>query len=360
MKTVLICIPMLNNAGAQRFVTELAINLDRQRFRAIVVTTSRSLPESEFHRQLVDGGIEVKDVSDGNYLKEIKNIRALLKQYSPDIVHSNIGSALHVLVPVWMQGKKTVHIFTAHSMGYRIFTGAKKKLMQFAFKTCKIIPVGICDTVKKSICESYGLSEDKVPCVYNGVDTEKFTPKESYCKDGLVNFISVGTLYGLKNHSMLIDAFSIVRKSAENVKLTIVGGGELHSALDEQIRALGLEGDVMLVGDRPNVADYLSSADVYCCPSKVEGLPITVLEAMSVGLPIITTPAGGVVDIVKDGENGYIVPHNDAKAMAEKMLLLASSINIIEEKGKSSRKEALQYDEKLCVKGYEIIYDTYK
>ena len=347
---------MLNNAGAQRFVTELALNLDKKNYKAVVVTTTKELPESEFHRQLVAGGIEVRDVSDSNYLKEIRNVIELLKEYRPDIVHSNVGSALHVLFPVLMWANKTTHIFTAHSMGYRIFKGAKKKLMQFAFKTRKVVPVAICDTVKKSICESYGLSDDKVPCVYNGVDTAKFKAKEEYCADGIVRFISVGTLYALKNHSMLIEAFARVKKENDNVRLTIVGGGELHGTLNEQVRSFGLEDYVELVGDRPNVADYLSASDVYVCPSKVEGLPITVLEAMSVGLPIVTTPAGGVVDIVKDGENGYIVPHSDVNAMAKKMLLFVESKSRVIEMSKKSRAKALEFDVMKCAKGYEKLY----
>ncbi len=360
MRTVLLCIPMLNNAGAQRFVAELAMNLDKTKYKAVVVTTRKSLPDSDFHRLLLENGIEIRDVCGGSYLDQMKKMIALLKEYDPDIVHSNIGSALHVLAPVWMRGKKTVHIFTAHSMGYRIFSGARQKVMKFAFKTRRIIPVAICDTVKKSLCETYGLAEDRVPCVYNGVDTAAFVPKDGYCEGGTVHFVSVGTLYDLKNHSMLIEAFGQLKQRMDGVKLTIVGGGELFDSLQAQVKTLGLENDVALVGDRPNVSDYLRAADVYCCPSRVEGLPISVLEAMSTGLPVVTTPAGGVVDIVHDGVNGYVVPHGDASAMAERMAALAEDRALLETMGRASRREALRYDIALCAEGYEKLYDKSK
>ena len=359
MQTVFICIPTLVNAGAERFAVELACNVNKHKYKAYVVVTNKLDKSTAFYAQLCREGIEVLDVSDSSYYKEFKNIRTVIKEKKPCVIHTNVGAALHMLLPVWLEGKRVVHLFTTHSMGYRIFSGVKKGIMKLAFKTKKVVPVAICDTVKASVCDAYGLPEDKVYCIYNGVDTEKFPPKQEYCSDGVTRFVSVGTLYGIKNHSMLIEAFSIVKKAVDNVKLTIVGGGELYDELNEQIKSLGLENDVVLAGNRSNVSDYLSEADVYCCPSKVEGLPITVLEAMSVGLPIITTPAGGVVDIVKDGENGYIVPHGDAEEMAKKMILFASDIGLIKEKGAVSRKEVLNYDVRICADEYETLYERF-
>jgi glycosyltransferase involved in cell wall biosynthesis len=241
MVKVFICIPTLVKAGAERFVTELASKIDKREVDVSVVVTNHLDKNTAFYNQLNKVGIDVFDVSDKSYFKEFVKIRNLLKEYKPEIVHTNVGSALHMLIPTWMQGRKVKHIFTAHSMGYRIFSGFKKKIMQIAFKTRIVIPVAICDTVKKSICESYNLAESMVPCVYNGVDTTKFAPKEQYCADGITRFVSVGTLYELKNHSMLIEAFNIVRKKCDNVKLTIVGGGVLYGDLMQQIKNLNLE-----------------------------------------------------------------------------------------------------------------------
>ena len=355
---VLIFIPMLNSGGAQRFVTELALGMDRERFDVMVATTTGALPDAAFHKQLTEQGIRVRDVSDRKYGKEFRKIRALLKEFRPDVVHSNVGSALHVLLPVLAEGKRVTHYFTSHSMGYRIFAGAKKRLMQFFFRRGAVVPVAICDTVKKSLCDAYGLRESQVPCVYNGVDTKKFPPKGTYCADGTVHFVSVGTLYGLKNHAALIDAFSEVKKVRGNTRLTIVGGGPLFDTLQAQIERLGLADSVTLTGDQPDVGVYLGAADVYCCPSKVEGLPITVLEAMSTGLSVVTTPAGGVVDIVREGVNGFIVPHGDVAAMAEKMVALAGDRATLEAMGRASREESLRYDITLCVNGYQALYEA--
>lgn len=347
---------MLNNAGAQRFVAELACNIDKSEFDVCVITTVKELPESAFHKQLIKNGISVINVGEKNYFKTYLKIRKLLKTKKPDIVHTNIGSSLHMLFPMLFADKNIKHYFTVHSMGYRIFVGLKKRIMRFFFKRGTIVPIAICDTVKKSVCEEYDLTEDQVLCVYNGVDTAKFLPKSDYFKGDKVNYVSVGTLYGLKNHSMLIDAFSILKKTRSDVSLTIVGGGVLYDELSNQINSLNLENDIVLTGDSPNVADFLTAADVYCCPSKVEGLPITVLEAMSVGLPVITTPAGGVVDIVKDGHNGFVVSHSNAEMMAEKMLELANNSDLLKKMSEISRREAERYDIKFCTKGYEEIY----
>ena len=133
MQKVWLCIPMLNNAGAQRFVTELACNIDKSEFDVTVVTTVKELPDAAFHKQLVENGIPVINVGEKNYFKTYRKIRKLLKAQKPDIVHTNIGSALHMLIPTLLAGKKVKHYFTVHSMGYRIFIGAKKRLMRFFF-----------------------------------------------------------------------------------------------------------------------------------------------------------------------------------------------------------------------------------
>lgn len=97
---------------------------------------------------------------------------------------------------------------------------------------------------------------------------------------------------------------------------------------------------------------------MYCCTSKVEGLPISVLEAMACGLPIISTPAGGVVDIVKDGENGFIVNSND-KIIAKKMNELAKNKSLIKNMGNKSRELVMKYDIIKCAEGYEELYEKY-
>ena len=357
MKKVFIAVPNLISGGAQRFATELACNINKDKFECSVIITNNLDTTSAFYHKLVEKRIEVIDISNSNYIKEVITAIRLIRREKPAVIHTNVGAALHMLLPIILSGVKTKHIFTAHSMGYRIFAGAKKRLMKFCFKRKWIIPVGICDTVKNSLMEAYQLKEEEVECVYNGVDTSLFDIIDRNNRN-TVTFVTVGTLYYIKNHRLLIEAFKIMHEQCNNTRLCLVGDGELRDELQSYVKELGLSDSVVFEGNKADVLPYLLAADVYCCTSLVEGLPISVLEAMATGLPVISTPAGGVVDIVKNDVNGYVV-EADAHFIAKQMLRLAESKDFRRSLGIESRRLAEKYDIKMCVQGYEKLYEKY-
>lgn len=358
MKKIMICIPTLASAGAERFATELACNIHRDRYEPIVLVTNRLNENSAFYKKLISEDIKVYDFSNCSYRKRIWKIRNLIRTEKPAIIHTNVGAALHMLLPILFSFTKSKHLFTAHSMGYRIFTGIKKKIMYFCFHAKLVIPVAICDTVKSSLVDAYNLKKDNIECVYNGVDTNEFCPERKQNNDRYIVFVTTGTLYHIKNHKLLIDAFAIVHEKEPNTKLRIIGDGELKSELMDQVERLGLTQAVIFEGNQSNVSHFLNMSDIYCCSSKVEGLPISVLEAMACGLPVITTPAGGVVDIIKDGKNGFIVK-GDTLLFSEKMLELVNNVKLREKMAFKSREYAEKYSIKNCILGYENLYKKY-
>lgn len=340
MIKIFMCIPSLASAGAERFVTELACNLDRTKYEPIVVVTNILSQGSSFYQKLLQEKISIYDVSDKNYFCEVSNMIRLLRKEKPDIIHSNVGALLHVLLPVVLYGKCRAHLFTVHSMGYRIFSGMKKRLVSFCFRRRKVIPVAISDTVRQSVVDAYKIPKDNIELVYNGVDTQHFNCVERLLKS-TVTIITTGTLYHIKNHELLIDAFEKAQQKLPNLRLVIVGDGKLRNNLEDKVNELELQDKVLFAGNQRDVCKFLNEADIYCCTSKVEGLPIAVLEAMACGLPIITTPAGGVVDIVQEEENGFIVNY-DAECISKKMVELASDEALRHEMGNASRSIALK------------------
>lgn len=358
MKTVLLFIDTLKPAGAQRFVVELACNLDKKVYKPIVVTTNELDTSTAFYRQLLANDIVVVNVGCSSYVKEFRHIKRLIQKENPFIIHSNVGSVLYV-IPVLILTRGTIkHLFTVHSMGYRIFTGWKKRFIRYCFRKQFVIPVAISDTVRQSVINEYDLHSDNVECVYNGVDTKKFFPVREKQPISQFTFISVGTLYEIKNHKLLISAFSILRSKYDGVSLRIVGDGVLKDELFQQTEELGISKDVIFEGKQDNVADFLNGANVYVCTSIVEGLPIAVIEAMACGLPIISTPAGGVIDIVEEGENGYIVDYK-ADHIAEAMERLLTDEILYKSMSVESRKKALALDLNICTRNYEKLYEKY-
>jgi glycosyltransferase involved in cell wall biosynthesis len=305
---------------------------------------------------LIKNNIDVIDIKGKSYISKVKSLTEILIRENPDIVHTNVGSSLHVLIPLALARSKATHIFTAHSMGYRIFHGFKKKIIQYKFKKRQIIPVAICDTVKRSIIESYHISNDEVELVYNGVDTKEFIPSHNKSKKFTV--VTTGRLCDVKNQSLLIDSFNVFHKKHTDTHLRIIGSGELYKKLRRQVIQYDLEQSVTFEGNKSNIAHYLQSSDVYCCTSLVEGLPISVLEAMSCGLPIVTTPAGGVVDIVKNKLNGFITKW-DANDIAEFLETIYFDKILKKKLSIASRNIAEGLDIKKCAEQYELIYEKY-
>ena len=356
-KSVFLCIPTLSCAGAERFVTELACSVDRDRFDVKVLVTKIFDTESAFYQKLVSAGITVVDATAKHYLKQIGLLVKLLNKDRPEIVHTNVSSALYMIIPIALAKGKIAHLFTVHSMGYRIFNGFKKRLMQFCFHKKMIVPVAICDAVKKSLCDAYALSENMVELVYNGVDTKAFQADPQVERTGKT-FINVGTLYYIKNQKFLIDAFRIVTEKDDEAKLLLVGDGEMREELESYSESLGLDKKISFLGKCSNVVQHLSSADVYCCSSLVEGFSLSSLEAMACSLPVVTTRAGGMVDIVRDGVNGFVVDF-DVEQFAEKMLILLKQKALREEMAKNAVQIAVQFDLSECAKGYELLYEKY-
>lgn len=134
--------------------------------------------------------------------------------------------------------------------------------------------------------------------------------------------LSVGRLIHQKAHELLIAAMPAVLKEFPNTKVGICGDGPLRSQLDTQIKSLGLESSVKLMGRFDSVTKYLAAADMFILPSRSEGLPIALLEAMSLGLPIVATRVQGVEEVVMEQQHGLLVPIGDVTALSDAILQL--------------------------------------
>ena len=201
MKTIFICIPTLASAGAERFVTELACNIDRSSYKPVVVVTKLLDNNSAFYKKLRSCAVTVAYIEGKSYISKANNLVKLIKQEKPCIIHTNVGASLHLLIPIIISGTKAKHLFTTHSMGYRIFGGIKKRIIEFEFKHKKIIPVAICHTVQQSIVEAYHLKKEDIELIYNGVDTSSFVPTEE--KHSVFTVITTGRLSDVKNQTLL-------------------------------------------------------------------------------------------------------------------------------------------------------------
>jgi glycosyltransferase involved in cell wall biosynthesis len=176
---------------------------------------------------------------------------------------------------------------------------------------------------------SLGVDEKRIWEIPNGVDTGHFHPVDGASKRQLRQQIGLpegwmviyaGRLAPEKGIDVLIDAWPRVVRQRPDAQLTLVGAGSDLGDLCNRVESLGIERSVHFVGECSDVAPLLQAADAFVLPSKTEGLPVSLLEAMACGLPVVATQVGGSRQVLEDGVTGGLVPPNEPVALADKLL----------------------------------------
>ena len=181
----------------------------------------------------------------------------------------------------------------------------------------------------KKLAIHAGASTAHTRVIHNAVDRQIFRPRDKAESRKVLSLafdepiiVSVGNLLSVKQHHVLITAFAELLETVASARLVIIGGSMHEPRYPTELRALcerlGVTDNVTFAGrlNSTTVASWLSAANVFALASKREGCCNAVLEALACGLPVVTTPVGDNTWFVKDGENGYIVPVDDSRAMA--------------------------------------------
>ena len=168
-----------------------------------------------------------------------------------------------------------------------------------------------------------GVRADDAFTVHEGIDLGRVDAahvidvrKELILPHGAPLVVAVGALVPQKGHSTLIDAMRFVLPEVPDARLVILGEGELHMALDTQVRQLGLEGHVRLAGLRPDVLSVLKGADLFVVPATHEGIGTSLLEAMACGLAVVASRTNGIAEVIRHEWNGLVVEPRDQRALA--------------------------------------------
>lgn len=283
---------------------------------------------SEFRKELIELGIKTYNIPIPRNVNKFNDIREsyrltlkLAKEKEYDLVHchSPIGS---VICRWAFRKSKTRMIYTAH--GFHFFSGApiKSWILYYPIERLMAKYTDTLITINQEDfkrAQKFRVREKVVLTNGIGVDLSKFSPKSNLNRYELFKniekihtdflMVSVGQLSIRKNHRMIIEAISQLEN--KKIKYLIVGDGELRETLNNMIREKKLENQVFLLGYKENVNDYLSVADVYAFPSLQEGLPASLMEAMSCGLPCIVSNIRGNNDLITNNKGGYLFELND-------------------------------------------------
>jgi glycosyltransferase involved in cell wall biosynthesis len=209
--------------------------------------------------------------------------------------------------------------------------------------------VAISNYNRRTLARSGLRSSELTTVIHCGVNVSELQIQPSATEFGSANgslrILSVGSLVEKKGHRILIEACNLLRERGVEFACTIIGGGPQEHQLHRQVRSLGLQDKVILLGARshPEILAAYSNHDVFALASVVakdgdrDGIPVVIMEAGAMGLPIVSTDVSGIPEFVRRDQTGILVPPGDARALAEAIATLAKDSNLRTELGQNAR-----------------------
>ncbi len=261
---------------------------------------------------------------DGKDLLSHWRLWRLLREIKPDVLHTyNFGTLEYQVVAAFAGVARRVHAEHGRESSYKdIKHPAKYEVFRRLIAPFLTHFVVVSQDLYQWGLERLKLSPPKLRLVYNGISLSEF-PCLKAQPEPLRQIACVGRLVDVKNHALLIDAVALanqIHPQFSSVGIAIVGNGPNQQKLQSQIDALGLENQVLLLGYRENVSEVLAQAQLFVLSSRYEAQPMTALEAMASGLPVICTDVGGIKYVISHGDNGMLVPSDDKHALAQALL----------------------------------------
>lgn len=336
--------------GAEHMVYELAKHINRERYD---VTVLCYMPKQNTALEA-----QVEETCPVLYLNETGTIKpsAILKALSalrklrPDVVHAHLGGAGFGAIWAILTGKR--FIVTAHTKPEKAFSSKIEKLVRMALKRENTTLVGVSEENTLLLKKYFNISDPKIACVNNGVDLDRFCRKDH---EGFT-LINVARQDENKNQAVLLRSFAKLYEKDKTAKLLLLGDGPLHEALKKQAEALNISESVVFTGNVPNTEDYYAVSDLYVQTSHREAMPLSVLEAMAAGLPIVSTDVGGLKDVVQD--NGNLVPDNNEDALYQAIMKIYSQSPEETKRMEDASQQIVQaFSSEHMARAYELIYD---
>lgn len=319
MNKLIIFIGTLQSGGAERVVSEIS-TMYAAYFREVIILTYYD--REVFYK--IDSRVRLECIEQQthsrNTLKNLLWLRRFVKKESPNMFLSFLLP--FNILSIWsLMFTKTPIAVCERSDPQKVSSWWLHWLRNVSYHFCDKIQV---QTSAGKACFSPSIQK-KILVIPN---PNHITVTERDWALGRVKenrIVTVGRLIPVKNHSLLIDAFSVVSKEYSEYCLDLYGDGPLKADLQKRIIQMGLAENIVLHGNVNDVPNQIASAEIFVLSSDVEGMPNALMEAMALGIPCIATDVSGVRDIITDGENGFIVPVGDKEVMADRIKKLIES-----------------------------------
>lgn len=356
--------------GAEMVVRSLAENLRAGRFDVELILLGEP---GEIGERLIGSGIKSRSRLAGSRfdpltlfrltgeLRSHKNSILLVLDHHNAIFWGALASRLAGI---------TGTVLSVHSTGLwgsgQTFTLADRMLLNLFDRV-----IALSRTHAEYLASREGVPAGKIEVINNGIDTGRFNPDGSDEKGkrvreelGIDNRETVVTIVAAlrpeKNHLMFLEAAGAVLERSGDFRFLIVGEGQQREKLERKAQQMNIADRVTFTGSRDDIPDILAATDipVLCSHPVVETFPLTVLEAMACGLPVISTDVGSVSEIITDRRNGILIPSGDTEALAGAILELGSDRYLRERLGENAREKAAgSFSTEEMVEKYIAVFD---
>ena len=307
--------------------------------------------------RFVECGVPVESlgVSHWPFPLRVAKLARRLRQIRPQVLHThNSGPHLHGAAAVALAGFPAL-IHTKHGRNYP--DSGKRILISRVISAVTDWVVPVSDDAARVAIEIERVPAGKVLVFHNGVDLERFAYRPARQPGGAWHAVTVARLHPVKDQATMLRAMRIATDQDCSVRLDIIGDGPLRGELEALADQLGLREYVTFHGFHDDVERFLASADCFLLSSTTEGISLTLLEAMAVGLPVVATDVGGNREVVIDGTTGYLVAAQSPHALADAVMKVRSDPGRAAEMASAGRRRVeAEFDLRTTVAQYERLY----
>jgi glycosyltransferase involved in cell wall biosynthesis len=361
-------LPVLETGGTQRQLREMLLALDRSTFDPYVVGFDGY--NSDYVPQLEATGTPVTLLPKRRGFDPLVVVRLVryLRRKKPAIVHAlntsgnryGVTAAVLARVPGRITAER--NFFQWDRSRYHDLID--RLLGYFTYRV-----VANSHHVKNAFSQATGIPPGKIDVIYNGYRLDRYETvsrrgaarcekrRELGLKDDCVAFGIIARLAEVKNHRMLLEACRLLTESGHAYQLIVAGDGPERANLESLARERGIAENVAFLGNRTDALEITGAVDVTLLTSTTESLSNAIIDSLLTGRPVIATEVGGNPELIANGRNGFLVPSDDAAALAERMRQLIECPDDIRKLGDAAREDAVNtFSAERMIRSTEELY----